>query len=410
MLQKIAAMRSLRWGLLPSLLAVGVVGGYIAHEAFLAPYRAHVVVDLADVQSFKRAESLLRSDETAERFARTHGLERDPAIIDFINQLSLGRNKPVELDFSFPLTRGDVKNLPEAVAREMFKDVKLRPLMDISLRNKHPEEAVRRVNLIRAYVRDTLLRSALTDFVQTSLTDAKVQLATLQTKKTADRRTAESLARQIKAMREIQNEHQAARSNTSVATANTEIIQVPTNDIRFLSPERQLIGLETQDASLAEQMLLTASREAQVTATEQFASSLANMAGREPDATKLVRSGLAMLAANSATAPTLDEKLAIDQARSEMSAHLLALSETYAVNGRALREPIVQREGPSLTSTLGGGAVLGFVIWFFLFRLLNEIRARSKKLHSDVVAIDNIQPVRRTVVGAGAEFPSITMR
>ena len=200
-----------------ALLIFGATGGYLARENWLAPYRAVSFIPLEltsvrensksnfftlyGIRDFKLAESMLYSRSSVERFAAVHGLSNDAMIVDFEKQLAAGRRQPVTIDMNFLVAnRVDVRDLPEALTREMLKGAVARTILSVQVSHIDEQEVVRRLRIMLDYTRDTMLRTVLTERLQSDFAEAQNEKVRLITRTSALRWQLEALTRQISKM------------------------------------------------------------------------------------------------------------------------------------------------------------------------------------------------------------------
>lgn len=375
-------------GLAVVLIVGGMIAGLLVRERVLAPYIATSAITLSDlcsdpikcstlarledVQSFRRPEPTLRSQATLERFAAAQGLQDDPAIKDLANQLASGRSTPFQFSVTFPITRNDIKEIPEALAREMFKP-RVQPILSVTVSDIDRKEVLRRQLLLLDYCRDTLLRSILTEVSQIVLTDAQILSSQLTTKISDERWKEVSLSRQIKEMENIRTKYMELPSTGTVEQSNLsrEMIQIPTNETSFLSPSRQLVGLETQKSQLMETLSKILARQAFTSALENFATWMVRHIEDERDSFKLLNDSMNELEKISTNSTDADTKYAVNEARNKLRETLTLVRARYVDHLPMPLQPLVYRSGPGrLTATFGGG-VLGFLVWLAAFRWLN---------------------------------------
>jgi hypothetical protein len=369
-------------------MVVGALTGYLAREYKLAPYEATSGLSLSglcgfkpdaapcsplapmeSLVSFNHPEFTLRSREYIDRFATTQALQNDPAIREYSRQIESARNEPVRLQVSFPITRNDLKDVPEVLVREIFKQRRFTPVLSVQVKNIDEHEAIRRQTVMLAYARDTLVRSIILEVLQLARIEAQ-GLASQLTSKISDARwRLISLSRQIKNLEEIRDKYQGLSSpgGSDQMMSTRETIQIPTKDTVFLSPERQLIGVEAQKAMITEDLNISIGRQAYASAVETFTRDMIKRAETEGDAIKVFYDGLAQLDRVTTDSTNVDEQYGVADARNR-------LREVFAmVRGGYLEFPAlplsVYRTGPGLTAAVGGGALLGFLVWLAAFRL-----------------------------------------
>ena len=147
-------------------------------------------------------------------------------------------------------------------------------------------EAVRRQAIMLAYARDTLVRSIVLEVLQLARIEAQGLTSQLTSKISDTRWRLISVSRQIKNLEEIRSKYQDSSppSGYDQMTSTRETIQIPTNNTMFLSPERQLIGLEAQKAAMTEDLNISTGRQAYASAVEKFTSDMIKRAETEGDA------------------------------------------------------------------------------------------------------------------------------
>jgi hypothetical protein len=394
LLQGIAARRVSRWALLALFLFIlGAAGGYAARELRLTSYQASSSVVLEDPQLFRRLEPLLRSQASVERFAAQGGLTNDPAIHDLLRQFALNRGEPASFKIAYPVTRTDLRDVPEAVSRDMFKEQRIRAVLAVEIGHRNEQEAQRRHKILLAYVRDALLRHALTDsWILTSI-DARNRAARLASEVSDTRWTLESLSRRIKEMTEIRGKYEESGAASEQLPSTGETIQIPTADTRFLSPRRQLVGFEAQRAELEEQLRRAAGRQAQDRVTERYATAMLARAEGNDSAADLLRAAFSELEQIKSDSNDADITFGIDGARNNL------LQALYGIRGRYVDpqpdppEPVVFRSGPGLGSAIGVGGLIGLLIWLLLFRFLNRSPAPGAELtRREQGSLDPLRP------------------
>jgi hypothetical protein len=377
-------------GLACILMVAGALAGYLAREFKLAPYEASSGLSLSalcgfkadaapcsplapmeSLVSFNHPEFTLRSREYLDRFATAQGLQDEPAITEFSRQIASGRNQPVRMQVTFPVTRNDLKDVPDALVREIFKQRRFTPVLSVQVKNIDEHEAVRRQAIMLAYARDTLVRSIVLEVLQLARIEAQGLTSQLTSKISDTRWRLVSVSRQIKNLEEIRSKYQdlSPPSGSDQMTSTRETIQIPTNNTMFLSPERQLIGLEAQKAAMTEDLNISTGRQAYASAVEKFTSDMIKRAETEGDAIKVFQDGVAQLDRIDTESTNVDEQYAVADARNR-------LREVFSmVRGGYLEFPAlplsIYQTGPGLGAVLGGGALLGFLTWLVLFRLFN---------------------------------------
>jgi hypothetical protein len=377
-------------GLASILMVVGALTGYFVREYKLAPYEASSGLSLSglcgfkpdaapcsplapmeSLVSFNHPELTLRSREYIDRFATTRALQNDPAIAEFSRQLASGRNEPVRLQVTFPVTRNDLKDVPDVLVREIFKQRRFTPVLSVRVQNIDEQEAIRRQTVMLAYARDTLVRSIILEVLQLARMEAQGLASQLTSKIFDFRWRLVSLSRQIKSLEEIRSKYQGTSSpgGSDQTMSTRETIQIPAKDAMYLSPERQLIGLEAQRAGIMEDLNISVGRQAYAAAVETFTGDMIKRAETEGDAIKVFYDGVAQLDRISTDSTNVDEQYAVADARNR-------LREVFAmVRGGYLEFPAlplsVYRTGPGRAAAVGGGALLGFLMWLVFFRLFN---------------------------------------
>jgi hypothetical protein len=380
-----------RLTLLGALLALfvggGALAGYLVREFFLTSYRASSAIFLDEVQSFRRADTELRSRAAVLRFARARSLQDDPAIKDYLDQLVTDSTRPVSMTVSYPVSRADYKELPETVAREMLKDQRIWPRLMVAFDDRDEREAERKQAIIVEYVVDTLLRSALMETLRVAFIDARSLSTELELSIARGRWKMESLARQIGQMDEIRDKYERATAGErgQRSGSDSETIQIPTSETRFLSPARQLIGLESERAQTIEDIRLATARRAYAAKTEQLCLETIKRADAEGDTRKILLSALAGLEevrntdSGNPTAGVGDARKSLREALSVLRGRYLDLSA--AASSRA-----VYRVVGAKRSSIGGGILVGFLLWLSvvrLWRLTGPMPARRAEVAQD---------------------------
>jgi len=143
----------------------------------------------------------------------------------------------------FALTRGDVKDLAE-----QFKDASTFVGFEVGVRGADAEEASLATRLLVDYVRNGLLAARIDEWLAVrrlgTTTDLARQLA-------AEKKLIADLAvstEKLKSMREIVRRYPvAARSD------GRQVVSVQDGGARYLPPEAQLVGVESQIVEMTEQ-------------------------------------------------------------------------------------------------------------------------------------------------------------
>lgn len=366
------------------LIAAGALAGFVAHANFLSAFRASSSIFLGEnpqlksavdanrlrlgspFVDLKRVLERLRTPEEFDRFVRARELQNDEVARSFKDQMLRGSNQPTSFSTTYPLTRADIRDLPEVITREALKNSTLNAYLLVSVDHRSAEEALRRGKIIVDYARDGLLRAALLDTMRETLLTARNDEARLMTQISTNNWTIQSLKRQTGEMQEIRQRHlegEASQGEDRAALRDT--IQVPA-DPRFLSPLRQIVGLEVKRAELEELHRMDTARQAYASSMGHYSSKIIVTAEEEGSAAKLLDFAFAELERLDSPSAGSDERYAISEARNTLRQSLVDIRGKYVERPPDPVQPTIVRIGPSLTAAIGGGAILGFLVWLGL--------------------------------------------
>lgn len=363
----------LKGGLALALALLGMVVGYLLREQFLSPYRVVSSISLNNAYSYIQAKPSIESLSNLNKYAATHGLKDDAAILAFSKQLERSQNWPVELELTYPITRLQIKELPDAVSKEILKQQNLRPSLSVAVVDRNESEAIHKQQVIVNYARDMLLQSAITNWLRGTLADSQRKLASIVTDAAAAKWQVESLSRQIESMEAIRDKYRQALASDMAkqAGSGSELIQIPTNETRFISPERQLVALWAQKGGVIEHLRLADGKKAMAKVSEQYAAQMLKKASEQVDGYKLLKAAFAAVQTISTDSTDVDVKLAVDQAQGSLRQTLLGLRETF-VDTVPRAQPLVYRVGPSRMTSLGAGAIAGLLAWLVIIGLFSR--------------------------------------
>ena len=234
------------------------------------------------ITSFRQAEPRIYSTQGLDRYSELNRLAGDPQILIFRDQLLRGGKVPVRIEHDFFIGRQDSRDIRDA--REVSglaggRDKQVNPPSGIAVTAYAGNEADATAlnTVITDYVIDTLLRQQLLEaFTQFASGSEQERMELERNVVLADQLLA-SLDVRIQDMTKLRNENREIGSGPSDLAAITLGSAADTAH-RFLSPARQLIGLETQRSEQVEQRRINTARIARLGTVERFArASLADL-------------------------------------------------------------------------------------------------------------------------------------
>ena len=167
------------------------------------------------------------------------------------------------------------------------------------------------------------------------------------------------------------------------------------NETRFLSPSRQLVGLETLRADLEEQLRLSLAKQERVDAVLKFVSTMIDQARIQGDSEKLLEVGFSQMDQIQTTSANVDARFAVQDAQNTLRELLVGLKNKYSRSWAAPFEYRVFRTGPGLAASVGGGAFLGLFFSLILIRLCNgHAIGRGSRIAGDDAEIDLVNSTK----------------
>jgi hypothetical protein len=227
----------------------GATLGLIAHTFLFTGYRARIAFPMGgEVALMRRIDDAIRSPQWFKDYASAY--EGD-AGTKSIMAAEFGRARPsqIKIESAWRIQRGDVKDLPEAVVKDLAVLRDPRTDLTATVTDRDPVKAQFIAEMAIRFVRYVALRVALTDLIppwrqqiEREAMDWRVKLASM----TSDLEASQRRIKDLEALRDRFKEFAAANPTVSG-------VQVQVTGPRYLSVVQQLIGLESERVDMREQ-------------------------------------------------------------------------------------------------------------------------------------------------------------
>lgn len=357
-----------------ALSAAGALAGLmLAH--LLIQYRAVSRLPWdGKVTDYRRAEATITSPQALRRYIKSKGAEDDD-LAEYARQLERGARAPVVIEHLFPMARNDARD-----AREVREYINLPVIgagahtlgpisyIEISTYASQPEKAGRLNEAIRTYVKGTLLAFALNEMAAALASEAHVEAPRLQNRiedLTARIANVQSLTKSMAAIRDRYKEFPSASAELATIPLSEKV--QPEMLQRFLSPVRQLVGLETERIHLEEQRRQAELKLAPYAVMDTFAARVRQHLASQDPATALGNS--------TSDLSLFDERKSNPEQQQEMkvtktylNAQLAGLKDRYVERMSNLDDPVIRRLPSGAIAFAIAGLLLPLPLWFMLRR------------------------------------------
>jgi hypothetical protein len=254
-------IKSVRPGLLLSLLVLGALAGLAVQHFFLVKYQARISLSMSgDLATFREAEPLFSSAEMFEKYGEKQKISGSADFEKIHQQFIRNLGGPVRIEHVFRLSRKDIRDLPDVYAKEELSrqigSQGLQSDLQVYATAREPEAAIRLAKLAMGYARDSLAAVSLRLYLRRWGPTARSELATNRETVANLRSDLASSDRRIESMEQLKDRHKDEKDLVGSPSSPSPSVQFQIAGTRNLSPFQQIIGLETDHAELVERLRL----------------------------------------------------------------------------------------------------------------------------------------------------------
>jgi hypothetical protein len=346
-------------------LACAVIGALLAvglSLTFLVNYRATAALDpfvasrLHDAALYRRSVNRAFSIGAFQQFARTQPASDAVAVLE--RRLGDTETRWLSLDYNYGVTKGDLRDLPEAVGREFGLQVIKDGISSgstITAIDKNERVAGQMVDLLSRFMADLTLRSLLLDKTRNWAIDTRVDIGGLEASLVEARVKLESHERRLTSMGVLQSAGRGERQPLNVDSP----VQVQVAGARYLSVAQQITAIQTEKIDMEEQLRQLQLSLDRALIRKRIGELLLPLAQSADLAEMNLKRMLSVYEAEKAKivgtsgSPNMNSQLAL----ADFQNFLAPMSVRY-LEGRA-EPPVVKREGPRLVLSGIIGALAG---------------------------------------------------
>jgi hypothetical protein len=368
-------------------LALGGLAGQALHYFVLTSYRASFALPLnGDAALFRQVEEVLRSDGAMAAYIKT-GLGRDE-LLDRVQRDVQSKSAKVSFEHRFRLTRAGLRDLPEAVAKDVFGSIgsDLWVLADAD----DPDRSARLALAAGDFVRDVLARTSLTDLVAKWRISAVTRRSRASVHLLEGRMTSDALARRISELRRVRKTYetvgpapanvygqvQVQGQNQTQAADGQRPKSAGPQGYYFLSPEQQLTGLESERIDEAEKQQERKDEITRMSITAAYAEKLQAIIRSNADSIQALKAFEALVETDHTQAKARNAEDAEQLALAELTAAVVPLRARFIETQFSPPAPMVSKEGPKRSLVILAGLLLGLAAWWLALQQMAAGRFR----------------------------------
>jgi hypothetical protein len=346
-------------------LALGGLAGQILHYFVLTSYRASFALPLSgDAALFRQTEEVLRSEGAIAAYIKTVP-DRDE-LLDRVQRDVQSKRAKVSFDHRFRLTRAGLRDLPDAVVKDILGSTgsDLWVLADAD----DPDRSARLARAAGDFARDVLARTSLTDQVAKWRINAVNRRSRASVQLLEGRMTSDALARRISELRRVRKTYEAA----GPAPANAYGQVLGQNQIQltspqgsyYLSPDQQLIGLESERIAEAEKQQERKDEITRMSITATYAEKLQGIIRSNADSIQALKAFETLVETDHTQAKARNADDAEQLALAELTAAVAPLRARFIETQFSPQVPMVSKEGPKRSLVILAGLLLGLAVWW----------------------------------------------
>ncbi len=360
-----------------TVVALTVVSGLLAGliASMTAGFQATLNLPFdGDLPTFRAAEAEVNSPAQWPLFAATLKSEQEKAeFLSFASQIVTGRSK---VEHSFRLSRRDFLDLPESASKDMVERLINarggRSNIKITARSHDPEIASRMARFGAEYMRYSLVAFRLKDQLRAWTKNLDGERAQMAADSLSRDSRFRSINRQLATMNELNTKIKDVGDLAQpLPTVDPNPVQVQVAGAKYLSPLRQIIGLQSALIDLNEERQIAIERLDYINALQAFAT------GKETTTLRDL-----MTAAENLQRATIEEtphgKLT---AVAEINLRLWIVNALQTTPLEPT-EPTIKRIGFGPFLSAGVGALAGLIAGFWLVYFRRQGNIWSKRAPS----------------------------
>jgi hypothetical protein len=341
--------------------ALGLVGAAIS--IVTGRYVADFELPIGSILTFKDAEAILRSPVFLNDFTKARGIADTEEARTFAAQLAADAAGPLRIGHRLVVTRTIIRDVPDSLASNLFKNMNPVSTMYVSSTDRTPEAAVREAELGLMFIRAVLIERALSQIaLEWKGISAGIpnQDAALLAKGTE----IASLERTIAAMSEL-DDGVSGRVEANSAANSAVQLQV-TAGSSYLPSAQQIIGFKSRRIAALEELKTIQDDLVQAKALNAAGDELASMMSQDHDHFRVLDSSIERGRQQRASASSVPEQKAADATLSRF----LSVKQLYVETPANPPRPNVRRTGIGLLTSTAIGVLAALAIWAAILALI----------------------------------------
>lgn len=364
---------------LPFAAAVGAGGGFLVAGQFLTKYVATIQMEpiisdtlRLETALFREVQPAVLSVENFRSFMKASGNKLDKSGADRLDErLSQGQTRAVGIEYNFGVAKSDLRDMPEAVAREygaqlVKEGLGAGPL--ISSTDKRPEIAISMARLLGASFSDTALRVQLQALLRGWWTKSNVEITSTRVEILSAQAGLDSLQKRLEAMMALRDSPRVR--NTAAESSGNDGTMVQVTGPRFLSVSQQFLAIESEKIDVEETIRQLSLQKERLEIKRRIGDVTRNVL-QNPNATSMDMLN-EMITAYRAESDKLRQQMGLSKENLQrvLSDVDLSIQKLQARYVEAPPERLsVRREGPTNTGAAVVGALAGIAALMVLFAL-----------------------------------------